>query len=350
MASLRARHSKRCTLKGKADARTQARGREDRRLHLQADLLDSRPGGGRGHERLGQPQESPGSASAAPQGATTTEAASRRALRTIRFEAWADEWLKGLRRPTENTRRSYRATLEYGKRAFGHKPVRSLTTTDVPAFLDLMPKASPVDRRRGTCASCTPASGAAVRKGVRAPEPGRAARPAERPRPIAPPPVYFTDAELVALWRSFEQDSYLADVWAKHKRLEQLAVTTGCRQGELLALRWCDWKPLDKELGSSRSYVAGIGFQTLTKNRQAPDRRPHPGGPGGARSVARRIGRGYARGDADLPRRRRRERADERFVGYPRPQERHEAGRYPRTGRARPRPQLPSLSATRLRG
>jgi integrase len=71
---------------------------------------------------------------------------------------------------------------------------------------------------------------------------------------LAPAPI---SPDAVLTWNTFT-----------HRALTQLAATTGCRQGELLALRWCDWKALDNELHIVRTYVARIGFQELTKNRK----------------------------------------------------------------------------------
>jgi hypothetical protein len=49
------------------------------------------------------------------------------ALNRSLARGWADQWLAGLRNPSENTKRSYVATLEYAKRAFGNTQVRNLT-------------------------------------------------------------------------------------------------------------------------------------------------------------------------------------------------------------------------------
>jgi hypothetical protein len=53
----------------------------------------------------------------------------------IAFTDWCDVWLGGLRRK-ETTRRTYRSSLEYAKRAIGQKPLRKVTTSDLRRFLD----------------------------------------------------------------------------------------------------------------------------------------------------------------------------------------------------------------------
>jgi hypothetical protein len=56
----------------------------------------------------------------------------------VRFRAWADEWKQSLKRPKENTLRSYDPTLDYAKRAFGDKNVRQIGPSDIDRFLGLM--------------------------------------------------------------------------------------------------------------------------------------------------------------------------------------------------------------------
>ena len=61
-----------------------------------------------------------------------------RPVQDITFDAWADEWFGSLRRPNANTLRSYVSTIDYAKKAFGQKKVRSITVLDIEAFLQGM--------------------------------------------------------------------------------------------------------------------------------------------------------------------------------------------------------------------
>src|SRR5262249_22552988 len=83
-------------------------------------------------------------------------------------------------------------------------------------------------------------------------------------RPPAPRklPSYFTDAELVRLLPE------LAGFPAVYDALHRVAVTTGARQGELLALDWRDVKLLDRELVIERTHVAGLDVQQVPKGNR----------------------------------------------------------------------------------
>jgi integrase len=48
----------------------------------------------------------------------------------------------------------------------------------------------------------------------------------------------------------------------------RVALTTGCRMGELLALRWSDVSLLEREVRIQRGYVAGIGEQSTKSGKE----------------------------------------------------------------------------------
>ena len=87
---------------------------------------------------------------------------------------------------------------------------------------------------------------------------------AQRPRPNRRKAAYFTDAELARLWP--ELGTVLPA--AVFHYLCKAAVTTGARQGELLALEWPDVRFLDKELRIARGYTPGVGIETPKDNEE----------------------------------------------------------------------------------
>jgi integrase len=173
----------------------------------------------------------------------------------ITFAAWADKWLAKLRRPNANTRRSYVSTIDYGKAAFGDKIVRKLTREDVDRFLALMAKRSPATQRKHlrVLRSCLKM---AVRQGYAARNPVDELEPEELPTVEKVPPSYFTDAELARLWQELDNGEPV------YLYLCKAALATGARQGELLELRWSDVHLLEGEIKITRAYTERIGVGT----------------------------------------------------------------------------------------
>jgi integrase len=191
-------------------------------------------------------------------------------VQTMRFDVWADEWLEAFT-GNENTRRVYRDTVAYAKRAFGSKKVHELGEADVRRFLDLIREANKREatdekparqvsdatlarhlRTLGVCLQ------AAVSADYAAENPVRKLHKTHRPRPQKARPSYFTSDELTRPWPEFAyRPTYLAFC--------KLAVSTGMRCGELSALRWSDADFLHKELHVSRAWTP-TGGETGTKS------------------------------------------------------------------------------------
>jgi integrase len=169
-----------------------------------------------------------------------------RPQRNITFEAWADEWLAALQRPKPTTVRDYRATMGYAKTVFGQKRVRDVTPGDLSEFLRRLPQLTNRSRKPNENGDREPMMSQSTRaKHLRhlhacfkvAVKSGYAGRnPVEdlddslRPRAEGNVISYFDDGELAAL-----AAQYGDDVYGMHFRL---AVRTGLRLGELSALRW----------------------------------------------------------------------------------------------------------------
>ena len=150
----------------------------------------------------------------------------------IRFETWADRWIDSLERK-ETTKHSYRSTVAYAKLAFGPKMVRRLKPDDVVRLNELLRerKLSASSRAKhlrvlGACLN------SAIAHGYAASNPVRALPRAEKPRPQRKESAYFENDELPRLFANVSDGVY--------KTLLLVALKTGMRQGELLALTWGD--------------------------------------------------------------------------------------------------------------
>lgn len=199
-----------------------------------------------------------------------------RVIEDIRFDEWADQWLAGFTGKA-NTRRVYRHSLDYAKRAFGRTRVRDLGAADIRRFLDLIrddntgrrsrrlkpgdPVPAPVTqatlakhlRQLGACLQAAVAEGYATDNAVR-----KLSKTA-RPRVVKSRPAYYTNDELARLWPELDYRPVIAF-------LCKVATATGMRFGELAALRWDDVDLLDREIHVSRTYVDGIGDQVPKSN------------------------------------------------------------------------------------
>lgn len=151
---------------------------------------------------------------------------------TIPFSDWGERWLRSLERK-ETTVASYRSTVAYASELFGGKVVRRLQPEDVARLNVLLRErgVSPSTRAKhlrvlGACLA------AAIAHGYAARNPVRQLPKAERPRPVRKEAAYYTNEELPRLFP--ELPPGVSTV------LFQLALKTGMRQGELLALTWAD--------------------------------------------------------------------------------------------------------------
>jgi len=173
----------------------------------------------------------------------------------ILFAAWADRWLAALqRKPT--TVHSYRSTVDYAKRAFGSVTVRKLRPEHVGKMDELMRKRK---GRRGEAKPLTASTRAkhlrvlhaclesAIAHGYATSNPVKLLPKAERPRPTKKEAAYFEDAELPKLVAALPEGVY--------RLLALVAVKTGMRLGELLALTWADVDLLGAVIRVRRSYT-----------------------------------------------------------------------------------------------
>jgi integrase len=179
----------------------------------------------------------------------------------IGFSDWAERWLDSLERKP-STVGSYRSTIVHAKGVFGGQRVRRIGAEDVARFNRIL-------RERG-CSPSTRAKhlrvlGACLQAAVfyryAESNPVRELPPAQRPRPERKEAAYFENEELPRLFAHLQDEPYRA--------LCLVALKTGMRQGELLALRWCDVDLEQAVTRVRRSYTGGtLG---TPKNRERRD-------------------------------------------------------------------------------
>ena len=179
----------------------------------------------------------------------------------IGFSDWATQWLASLERKP-STVGSYRSTIVHAREVFGSQRVRALGPEDIARFnLILREKGcSPSTRAKhlrvlGACLQ------AAVLYRFAESNPVRELPPAQRPRPERKEAAYFENDELPRLFRHLCEEPY--------RTFCLVALKTGMRQGELLALRWCDVDLREAVIRARRSYTGGA--ISTPKNRERRD-------------------------------------------------------------------------------
>ena len=179
----------------------------------------------------------------------------------IGFAEWAGQWLSSLERKP-STVGSYRSTIVHAKETFGSQRVRSIGPKDVGRFNVML-------REQG-CSASTRAKhlrvlGACLQAAVfyryADSNPVRELPPAHRPRPERKEAAYFENDELPDLFAHLVEEPY--------RTLCLVALKTGMRQGEILALRWDDIDLEQAVARVRRSYTSGtLG---TPKNRERRD-------------------------------------------------------------------------------
>ena len=171
-------------------------------------------------------------------------------VEAMQFSAWADKWM-AQHKLAGATTRSYQASIDYANRAFGRFNVNDVSKQDIMRMLDIVRddnqkigrtvSDSTLAKHLKTLSSCF---NAAIEEGIATTNPTRYRQ--QRPKAAKTNPGYFTDSELVGLWKSLEAPKF-EPVYA---HAIKLALMTGLRQGELIALTWGDLN-----LGTSELYV-----------------------------------------------------------------------------------------------
>jgi integrase len=152
------------------------------------------------------------------------------APRVVKFRVWGPEWRERLERPKASTARGYKPTIDYAIAAFGEKPVRKIDAGDIARFLTVMRAAgvapSTAAKHLRTLSACLKV---AVREGVALTNPVDRLDPSLRPKAEQRERPWFENDELPRLF---------AELDGVYRVLFEVALKTGMRQGELVALRW----------------------------------------------------------------------------------------------------------------
>jgi integrase len=177
------------------------------------------------------------------------------------FSEWADRWLASLERKP-STIDSYRSTVAHAKDVFGGTRVRRLGPEDVMRFNNALRDlgCSPSTRAKHlrVLSACL---GTAVRYRYALFNPVRELHPGQKPRPERKEAAYFENAELPRLFAELHAGLY--------KNVCLLALKTGMRIGEIVALRWGDVDLDEAVVRVRRSYTGGeLG---TPKNRERRD-------------------------------------------------------------------------------
>jgi integrase len=193
--------------------------------------------------------------------AAAVEDGSFRPRPTIGFVEWADRWLVSLERKP-STVSSYRSTIAHAKEVFGRQRVRRIAAEDIARFNGIL-------RERG-CSASTRAKHlrvlsaclqAAVSYRYADSNPVRELPSAQRPRPERKEAAYFENDELPRLFAQLSQEPV--------RTLCLVALKTGMRQGELLALCWADVDLEQAVIRVRASYTGGA--LSTPKNRERRD-------------------------------------------------------------------------------
>src|SRR5579884_231022 len=178
------------------------------------------------------------------------------------FAEWADSWLASLQRAHENTRRSYVSSLDYARKAFGTQRLRKVTVEDVRKFLASMTREVKKEDGKKVVEPISASTRAkhlrvlshcfrdAVTEGLLAANPIDRLPESQRPQAETNEAPYFTDDELTPL---------IAAVNEHDRPLVRLALLTGMRLGELLALRWSHVDLVNATIHVRQTYVEGLG-------------------------------------------------------------------------------------------
>lgn len=180
---------------------------------------------------------------------------------TIRFGEWGERWLRSLERK-ETTVASYHSTVAYASELFGEKVVRRLQPEDVARLnLSLRERGASASTRAKHLRVLGACLAAAVAHGYAARNPVRQLPKAERPRAERKESAYFENEELPRLFAEVSP--------GLSTTLFQLALKTGMRQGELLALTWAD-VDLGEGIVRVRRTITD-GHLSLPKNHERRD-------------------------------------------------------------------------------
>ena len=278
MASLRARHSKKCVQAGRETPAPRAGGEpirqkvgEDEWIVLPCDCKPTysiRGANGKGHERVGKNLRDGLRRLAKKNDEENPEPI----IGNVRFEDWAEEWLASLQGPAEITVGGYRRTIAYANEVFGRKFLRSIASSDISDFLVYLDKRTRKGNKDWRMSASSKAQhlrvlhacfDGAIRADKMMRNPVARLTKAQRPRSEDRDSSFFTDDELPRLLAEVS-----AGLWASVVRV---ALATGLREGELSALLWGDIDLTARTITVRRTYSAGKLGETKGRRTRTVD-------------------------------------------------------------------------------
>lgn len=260
MASLRARHSRTCALGG-IETKAPANERERMPGCTCKPTYSIRGASGKGHERIGRDLRT--ALRAVRKRQVDLDAGEFVPQTNVRFDAWAERWLRSLERKASTTA-SYSSTLAYAVEALGSKHVRRVMPADVAAFNRALREAGLSDSTRAKHLRVLHACfQSAVSHGYAAQNPVARIPKGEKPRAQKREAGYFETDELAPIANALPDGLY--------RTAYLLALQAGIRQGELVALTWGDVDFGDQTLRVRRSVTAGVLSDTKSHEARTVD-------------------------------------------------------------------------------
>jgi integrase len=274
MASLQARHSRRCAL-GSVWTGPDADGCNCKPTHYVASR-DER--GKLIRERVGKNKRN--AVRARDKIAVAIDDGSYVPQQNIRFDEWGARWLDALERKG-TTVNAYRSTIAYACEVFASKLVRRLDADDIAHFnahlaeirvrrpdgngghreepLSASTRAKHL-RVLGACLT------SATKRSYAARNPVKDLPAAEKPRPGRKEAAYFTDENLPRLFAEVTPGVF--------RKLFLTALKTGMREGELIALTWADVDLTAAVARVRRTCTDGIVHEPKNHERRDVDLTP----------------------------------------------------------------------------
>jgi integrase len=274
MASVHARHSRRCAL-GSAWTGPDAAGCTCTPTHYVA-ARDER--GKLVRERIGKNKRE--AKRARDKIAVAIDEGSYVAQQNISFDEWGQRWLQALERKG-TTVNSYRSTIAYADAVLGPKLVRRLGPQDITRFnqhlseirvrrsdensghIDEPLSASTRAKHLRVLGACL---NSAIRHGYAARNPVKDLPAAEKPRPGRKESAYFGDDDLPRLFGEITPGVF--------RTLCIAALKTGMRRGELIALAWEDVDLTGAVIRVRRTCTDGIVQDPKNHERRDVDLTP----------------------------------------------------------------------------
>ena len=179
----------------------------------------------------------------------------------VAFDTWSTKWLESIERKA-TTVDSYRATMNHARRALRSKRVRDIRPDDIAGFsAGLRSEGLSPSTRAKHLRVLHACLEAAVRHDYASRNPVSELSPAQKPRAEKKEAAYYLNGELPQLFAALPVGTI--------RTVCLLALKTGMRQGELMAVRWGDVDLSEGMIRVRHSYTDG--YLSTPKNHERRD-------------------------------------------------------------------------------